>query len=145
MNDSTPETPMDLPEAEPAMVAKTPAAQRAPRKKAAPVAAADATEEVAPEESREVDEDMAGPAKAEPTLEAPAGLEGQREPRVPRPQMLGVEQRSRGRHPAAAAVQGYAFADVVSGRFDEDDASADAVPAKRVLLPQVESPKLHKV
>jgi 23S rRNA pseudouridine2605 synthase len=34
---------------------------------------------------------------------------------------------------------------VVSGRFDEDDASAEMVPAKRVLLPQVETPKLHKV
>lgn len=33
----------------------------------------------------------------------------------------------------------------MSGRFDEEDASADAVPQKRVLLPQVETPKLHKV
>jgi 23S rRNA pseudouridine2605 synthase len=59
------------------------------------------------------------------------------------------QQRSEGagrdRRKAAAAVDGYQFEDVVSGRFDEDDASADAVPAKRVLLPQVETPKLHKV
>ena len=41
--------------------------------------------------------------------------------------------------------QGYAFEDVVSGRFDADDESAEAVPSKRVLLPQVETPKLHKV
>lgn len=45
----------------------------------------------------------------------------------------------------APAVEGYQFEDVVSGRFDEDDASAESVPAKRVLLPQVETPKLHKV
>lgn len=41
--------------------------------------------------------------------------------------------------------QGYAFEDVVSGRFDADEESAEAVPSKRVLLPQVETPKLHKV
>lgn len=45
----------------------------------------------------------------------------------------------------APAVEGYQFEDVISGRFDQDDASADVAPAKRVLLPQVETPKLHKV
>lgn len=40
---------------------------------------------------------------------------------------------------------GYQFADVVSGRFDEDESSAEPLPLKRVLLPQVETPKLHKV
>lgn len=44
-----------------------------------------------------------------------------------------------------AAVPGYQFADVVSGQFDADEASEEAVPLKRVLLPQVETPKLHKV
>lgn len=39
---------------------------------------------------------------------------------------------------------GYQFADVVSGQFDADDA-LDESPAKRVLLPQMETPKLHKV
>lgn len=44
------------------------------------------------------------------------------------------------------AVQGYQFEDVVSGRFDADEAEGGAaLPAKRVLLPQVETPKLHKV
>ncbi|WP_412556598.1 pseudouridine synthase [Xylophilus sp. GOD-11R] len=43
------------------------------------------------------------------------------------------------------------FGDVVSGRFDEevegvdDEESADATPQKRVLQPQQDSPKLHKV
>ena len=37
------------------------------------------------------------------------------------------------------------FSDVVSGQFDEDLAKEDATPLKRVLLPQAESPKLHKV
>lgn len=39
---------------------------------------------------------------------------------------------------------GYQFADVLSGQFDADDA-LDELPVKRVLLPQVETPKLHKV
>ena len=59
------------------------------------------------------------------------------------------QQRSdgaaRGQKRPGGAVQGYQFEDVVSGRFDEDDASTDAVPVKRVLQPQVETPKLHKV
>ena len=37
------------------------------------------------------------------------------------------------------------FDDVVSGQFDADEEVVDLVPAKRVLAPQVESPKLHKV
>ncbi|MCW5234887.1 pseudouridine synthase [Verminephrobacter eiseniae] len=49
------------------------------------------------------------------------------------------------RRPAAIAVEGYQLADVVSGRFDADDAASDLLRPKRVLLPQVETPKLHKV
>lgn len=47
---------------------------------------------------------------------------------------------------ASAAVQPGRFADVVSGRFDadEDDTSL-SIPDKRVLSPQPETPKLHKV
>ncbi len=37
------------------------------------------------------------------------------------------------------------FDDIVSGRFDSEEESLEAVPTKRVLQPQVESPKLHKV
>ncbi len=37
------------------------------------------------------------------------------------------------------------FSDVVSGQFDAELAKEDAAPPKRVLLPQAESPKLHKV
>ncbi|MDZ7919246.1 MAG: pseudouridine synthase [Rhodoferax sp.] len=39
----------------------------------------------------------------------------------------------------------YRFEDVVSGQFDADDALEDLPPPKRVLLPQAETPKLHKV
>ncbi|MES2612407.1 MAG: pseudouridine synthase [Pseudomonadota bacterium] len=55
---------------------------------------------------------------------------GQKGPKGPRPQQ---------------GVQGYQFEDVVSGQFDADEESGEEVPLKRVLLPQVETPKLHKV
>ena len=44
-----------------------------------------------------------------------------------------------------AASQGNRFLDIVSGRFDADEESAELAPAKRVLAPMAESPKLHKV
>lgn len=37
------------------------------------------------------------------------------------------------------------FDDVISGQFDADEESVDVLPPKRVLPPQVEAPKLHKV
>jgi 23S rRNA pseudouridine2605 synthase len=37
------------------------------------------------------------------------------------------------------------FADVVSGQFDAEVENAESAPAKRVLSPQAETPKLHKV
>lgn len=42
-------------------------------------------------------------------------------------------------------AQGYDFDDVISGEFDADEEREDATPVKRVLQPQVDSPKLHKV
>jgi 23S rRNA pseudouridine2605 synthase len=41
--------------------------------------------------------------------------------------------------------QGNRFADVVSGQFDADEEDEQAPSLKRVLSPQVETPKLHKV
>ncbi len=37
------------------------------------------------------------------------------------------------------------FADVISGQFDADEERVDVIPPKRVLAPQAETPKLHKV
>ena len=37
------------------------------------------------------------------------------------------------------------FEDITSGRFDDEDADESIVPARRVLQPQPEQPKLHKV
>ncbi|MCB1978122.1 MAG: rRNA pseudouridine synthase [Burkholderiaceae bacterium] len=41
--------------------------------------------------------------------------------------------------------RGYAFDDVVSGQFDAELADAEGALPKRVLLPEAETPKLHKV
>ena len=168
MNESTSEKPADLPglnaaDAEP--VAKKPAAKRAPRKKAVA-----ASVDVAAPEAGTVaqmgapDPVVAAPALEAETVEAPVvapespaadatavvgdgsseqperGPRGERRERPPRSEGAGRDKRK-----AAPVVEGYQFEDVVSGRFDEEDASADAVPPKRVLLPQVETPKLHKV
>ncbi len=168
MNDSTSEKPADLPglnaaDAEP--VAKKPAAKRAPRKKAvaAPAEVA-APEAVAAAQLGAPDPVVEAPAPEAATVEASAvapespaadatavvgdgsseqrerGPRGERRERPPRSEGAGRDNRK-----AAPVVEGYQFEDVVSGRFDEEDASADAVPPKRVLLPQVETPKLHKV
>ncbi|XRC95279.1 pseudouridine synthase [Ottowia sp. VDI28] len=45
----------------------------------------------------------------------------------------------------AETEQAVDFEDVLSGRFDEEPEDLPAPPAKRVLSPQVEQPKLHKV
>ena len=140
MNDSIPEIPaVASPEADAATPPAKPAAKRAPRKKPAPAIAA--AEEVQggatePEQAPSLQPEGQEPAE-EPSAE---GREKQGEPRN-RPQRPDGGKRKA----AAPAVEGYQFADVVSGRFDEDDTLTDAAPPKRVLLPQVETPKLHKV
>jgi 23S rRNA pseudouridine2605 synthase len=53
------------------------------------------------------------------------------------------ERPSGERAPAEAGLD--RFADVVSGRFDAEAESAELAPSKRVLAPQPETPKLHKV
>ncbi|MBT9514245.1 MAG: rRNA pseudouridine synthase [Acidovorax sp.] len=167
MNDSTSDNPGAVPEAgaaDMAPVAKKPAAKRAPRKKVVPVAADAAVADIEVAAAAVVTSELLSseaPVAAEPQVDvvdaAPAAAEahaseaassalrnergnaGDPRGRSPRPEGGGRDKRK------PAPVEGYQFEDVVSGRFDEDDASAEAVPAKRVLLPQVETPKLHKV
>src|SRR4051812_40338687 len=59
------------------------------------------------------------------------------------------EDRARARSVRAAAAEPplvpISLADVVSGQFDAQADSPDAPSLKRVLLPQAETPKLHKV
>jgi 23S rRNA pseudouridine2605 synthase len=50
-----------------------------------------------------------------------------------------------GRAEAKEASVSIRFEDVISGEFDADNQATSDVPQKRVLLPQAESPKLHKL
>ena len=159
MNDSTPENPDAAPQLDATAAvpeAKKPAAKRAPRKKvvkADDAALLEAENASTPVPSAQAD--AVSPALEAISVTAEDGSadtdtsesqRGQRSPelhpaRPPRAEAPGRSQRK----PAARAVDGYQFEDVVSGRFDEDETTAEAVPSKRVLLPQVETPKLHKV
>jgi 23S rRNA pseudouridine2605 synthase len=49
------------------------------------------------------------------------------------------------RHAPTASVPAIRFEDVVTGQFDADEEDVTLDLAKRVLLPQPETPKLHKV
>lgn len=173
MNDSASEAPAGQPhpaEVDAAMAPKKAPAKRAPRKKAEPVPdAVDQTTETSALSAAMpavVSEKVLGTpvtdeqvqASAEDGRAAPA-IESVRQPRTdgdraPRAQARGRDDRAEtprpkadggGKRRPAPVVEGYHFEDVVSGRFDEDETSPEAVPAKRVLLPQVETPKLHKV
>ncbi len=53
--------------------------------------------------------------------------------------------RPRPAEAAAEPAEPIRFADVVSGQFDAEADSAEAAPVKRVLAPQADTPKLHKV
>ncbi len=72
------------------------------------------------------------PRSARPAIKRP--------PRTPAPgQEIQKETASE-----STMVEGDLFEDVISGAFDIE-APAEAAPAKRVLLPQFDAPKLHKV
>jgi len=74
----------------------------------------------------------------------PAGVPGKaRGPR--RRDKAGGQGVAREPRQVQGEGEGYRFADVVSGRLDEDDGNDQVAPAKRVLQPQPETPKLHKV
>ncbi|HZY18667.1 MAG TPA: pseudouridine synthase [Ramlibacter sp.] len=55
------------------------------------------------------------------------------------------DSRRRAAGPASAPAEPIRFEDVVSGRFDAEEQSPDVAAPKRVLAPQAETPKLHKV
>ena len=124
MNDDTqPDTVGNTPEAP----APQPAARRAPRKKAPQPAVVEAgAESPAQGTEQSMDEGASGAEDA------------------PREPVEGRGPRG-GAQGGGRADEGYRFADVVSGAFDADEERADGALAKRVLQPQAETPKLHKV
>ncbi|WP_411883122.1 pseudouridine synthase [Polaromonas sp. YR568] len=58
--------------------------------------------------------------------------------------MTPPPRQAKGRN-AAPAVGAIRFEDVVTGQFDADEEDVALAPPKRVLSPQPETPKLHKV
>jgi 23S rRNA pseudouridine2605 synthase len=74
------------------------------------------------------------PNPPEPSPEVPEGTD--HKPQAPSKQPLAD---------AASESQALRFDDVISGVFDEVQAQDLPLPTKRVLQPQAESPKLHKV
>jgi 23S rRNA pseudouridine2605 synthase len=63
------------------------------------------------------------------------------------PETAGTPLNAPVQEPAPGEAAGIAnrFDDVISGQFDADEDTEDLVLPKRVLLPQAETPKLHKV
>ncbi len=83
----------------------------------------------------------APPADASAPPAASEAPEGERRTKPPR-----RKPQARAQAEEIPAVDGYAFADVISGQFDADGSGeAATAPPKRVLQPQAETPKLHKV
>ena len=105
---------------------------RRPRQRK-PVQAASPVREEGAAASLPVEEEASVPA---PRQVGESGQPPQRAPRSPQGQRGGR---------SVAEREGYRFADVVSGQLDQDEGNAEVTPAKRVLLPQPETPKLHKV
>ena len=62
-------------------------------------------------------------------------------------EMNGVQpsQADAGRTRSKAGLAGFRFEDVITGQFDADEEDGALDVLKRVLLPQRETPKLHKV
>jgi 23S rRNA pseudouridine2605 synthase len=135
----------------------------APQHEAPPVVAAEpegsAVEEVAPAGRPALPEGEDGGQDAVPAVrvdrapgsriygDAPRAARGGEQDRRDSPgrDPQGGKGGPKGGKPQRGSVPGYQFEDVVSGQFDADEESEDAVLTKRVLLPQVETPKLHKV
>lgn len=96
------------------------------------------------------------PAPAVPPPAADAAALPQREDADAQPHASQAPQHARPRRDAQGTPgkrtgkpgserDGYRFADVVSGQLDQDEGSTEVALPKRVLLPQPETPKLHKV
>jgi len=90
----------------------------------------------APENGRAAGEELPADGGPQVGRKAAPAPRGPRAARAPKGEAAAA---------GAAADEGYRFDDVVSGQLDADEERADVAPAKRVLPPQVEMPKLHKV
>ncbi|MEN9781461.1 MAG: hypothetical protein RL014_2609 [Pseudomonadota bacterium] len=100
--------------------------------------------EVPPGSPAELADDLAPEPPAVPK-QAPSAQEGPHEPGQAasgHTARQAVEDKEEDKDEDASASR---FADVISGEFDAEQEHAPAEPPKRVLAPQPETPKLHKV
>jgi len=157
MNDSTSDVqnmPHETENSEAAMLQKKSAARKTSRKKAVPADgaveavaahAALAKESVEPEPAAVLSVPLKSAEVAFQVAESPVMEDhsetGTRPPANPR----HAGGAGRGKRSPPSAAGGYQFEDVISGRFDADEVNSEDVAPKRVLLPQAETPKLHKV
>jgi 23S rRNA pseudouridine2605 synthase len=81
----------------------------------------------------------------EPIKDDTTALDADTDPAEESPPQLTAMPATVEQTPQTMAVSGNRFDDVVSGQFDADEQSGELVPAKRVLAPMAETPKLHKV
>ncbi|MFC5605347.1 pseudouridine synthase [Variovorax soli] len=159
---------------EPVVPESVPEQQAAPQAEPAPEEVSAAGEAAAPKrrprrrkpaaeaEAGPVPEEQPAAAEPEPEVPAPAAVavqqqdqsEGQDEDEEPFDEDELDEEEDdldRARRAAerearnAPPTEPIKFSDVVSGQFDADEESPDVAPLKRVLLPEADSPKLHKV
>lgn len=153
MNETTPSddvTPTVVPAPQEAGLATPSKPGRKPaRKKAVPASPPDAAVDVPgvsePEESSSAEEAL-GTTSSHVVVEGSGVSEASGAVDAHRSRAeSGSSRPLRSAGQGRKSEMGYQFADVVSGRFDEDESSAEPLPLKRVLLPQVETPKLHKV
>ena len=70
---------------------------------------------------------------------------GQAEERIPAAAVAKAPIVSRPAHRDDESITATKFEDVVTGRFDADEADVTLAPPRRVLAPEPNSPKLHKV
>ncbi|RZM00112.1 MAG: rRNA pseudouridine synthase [Variovorax sp.] len=88
------------------------------------------------------------PASVEPAEAANPGDDEEEEEDEPDDEEDDLDRERRALDRAlrnAPPPQPIRFADVISGQFDADEESPEVPPLKRVLLPEADSPKLHKV
>ncbi len=81
----------------------------------------------------------------EPDAEAPAPGAVASAPATKSAEKPAVQAGGRSPRPPAPQTEALAFDDVVSGVFDAEQEQDLPLPVKRVLKPEAESPKLHKV
>ena len=151
MTEPTVPEPLDPAAGDSAAPEAKPKKPRAPRKPKAAVAAESqelAAQETLAEPVESIQKIASSVAAAEPEPEQPPAFDAQEAPSLqvetisfnaaPQIQLQPQPQRSQGPNT-------YQFLDVISGQLDADAEDEQVALPKRVLLPQPESPKLHKV